>query len=72
MNAKNKEIYNKRCDPDYENSYEATLSFAKEIQQYVPNVILSVVDCIDPEEIEECRKVCEEIGATYRVRVYGS
>ena len=72
LNAKNKEIYNKRCDPDYENGYEAMLSFAKEIQQYVPNVILSVVDCIDPEEIEECRKVCEEIGATYRVRVYGS
>ena len=72
LNAKDKETYDKRCDPDYANGYEAMLSFAKEIQQYVPNVILSVVDCIDPDEIEECRKVCEEIGATYRVRIYGS
>ena len=72
LNAKDKETYGSRCLPDYENGYEAMLDFAREIQKYVPKVILSVVDCISPEEIEECRKVCEGTGATYRVRVYGS
>ena len=29
------------------------------------------VDTIPPEEIENCRKICEEeIGAVYRVREY--
>lgn len=72
LNAKDQETYDKRCDPDYENGYEAMLDFAREIQRYVPNVILSVVDCIGQEEIEACRRVCAEIGAKYRVRIFGS
>ena len=32
---------------------------------------LTVVDTIPAEEIEACRKICEEeIGAVYRVREY--
>ena len=72
LNARDRATYDRRCDPDYENGYEAMLSFAKEIQTYVPHVVLSVVDCIPAEEIEACRKVCEDIGAEYRVRVFGS
>ena len=34
-------------------------------------VMMTVVDTIPKEEIENCRKICEEeIGATYRVREY--
>ena len=72
LNAQDRETYDRRCEPDYENGYEAMLSFAKEIQTYVPHVVLSVVDCIPAEEIEACRKVCEDSGAEYRVRVFGS
>ena len=72
LNARDKQTYDKRCAPDYENGYEAMLSFAREVQRYVPRVILSVVDCIPTDEIEDCRKVCAEIGAEYRVRVFGS
>ena len=33
--------------------------------------MMTVVDNIPPEEIESCRKICEEeIGAVYRVREY--
>lgn len=71
LNAKDRETYLRRCAPEYETGYEAMLSFAREIQKYVPRVVLSVVDCIPPEEIEACRKVCEDIGAEYRVRIYG-
>ena len=72
LNAKDAATYEQRCAPDYSGSYEAMLSFAREIRKYVPRVILSVVDCIGPEEIEACRKVCAETGAEYRVRVFGS
>ena len=50
---------------------EAMKSFAKEVQKYVPKVMMTVVDTIPAEEIENCRKICEdEIGAVYRVREY--
>ena len=46
-------------------------SFARELRQYVPTVMMTVVDTIPKEEIESCRKICEEeIGAVYRVREY--
>lgn len=72
LNARDKETYDRRCAPKYENGYEAMLAFARDIRQYVPRVILSVVDCIPPEEIEDCRRICADIGAEYRVRVYGT
>ena len=72
LNAKDKETYDLRCVPDYENGFDAMLDFARRVQKYVPRVVMSVVDCIGEEEIEACRKVCEEIGAEYRVRIYGT
>ena len=45
--------------------------FTKEVRKYVPTVMMTVVDTIPPEEIEACRRICEEeIGAVYRVREY--
>ncbi|MFI3200504.1 MAG: TIGR04100 family radical SAM protein [Eubacteriales bacterium] len=51
-------------------SFEQMLDFAKKSQQYVKEVVLSVVDVIGEEEIEKCRKICEEIQVTYRVREF--
>ena len=37
----------------------------------VPTVMMTVVDTIPKEEIEACRRICEdEVGAVYRVREY--
>ena len=72
LNARDKETYDSRCVPDYGKSYVSMKIFAKEVQKYVPRVVMSVVDCIPKDEIEDCRKVCEEIGAIFRVRAYGS
>ena len=37
----------------------------------VPNVILTVVEKVMPEEkIEQCRKICETLGVTLRVRPF--
>ena len=46
------------------------LKFAVECKKYVPNVVMTVVDCIGEEEIEACRKVCEKIGLPLRVRPF--
>ena len=49
----------------------ALVDFARRVRAYVPTVMMTVVDTIPSEEIEHCRKICEEdVGATYRVRAY--
>lgn len=72
LNAKDAATYEERCAPSFPNSFEAMLDFTRKVRNFVPRVILSVVDCIGDEEIEACRKVCEETGAEYRVRIYGT
>ena len=52
-------------------AWKSMLDFTREAVKYVPLVMMTVVDTIPKEEIENCRKICEEeIGATYRVREY--
>ncbi len=52
-------------------AYAAMLDFAQNIKNYVPNVILTVVDKVTPPaEIEQCKKICEERGLKLRVRPY--
>ena len=71
LNTDTAEKYNALCHPIYPDAYEAMKTFAKEVRQYVPQVMMTVVDTIPKEEIESCRRICEEeIGATYRVREY--
>lgn len=52
-----------------EKSFDAMIEFARECKQYVPNVVMSTVDTtISHEEEAECQKICDSIGATYRIR----
>ena len=52
-----------------EQSFDAMLDFARESVKYVPKVVMTTVDTtITKEEEEECAKICEEIGAAYRIR----
>ena len=71
LNTDTAEKYDALCHPVQKGAYEAMKAFAKEIQKYVPTVMMTVVDTIPAEEIEACRRICEdEIGAVYRVREY--
>ena len=71
LNNATAEQYNAICHPVQEGAYEAMKTFAKDVQKYVPMVMMTVVDTIPAEEIEACRRICEdEIGAVYRVREY--
>lgn len=52
-----------------EKSFEAMLSFAKECKKYVPEVVLTTVaTTLTEQEEEACRRICENVGARYRIR----
>lgn len=72
LNATNKEDYFKVVRPKFGmESYDAMLKFTKDCVQYVPNVMMTVVDVVTtPEEQELSRKICESLGATLRIRPY--
>lgn len=71
LNAENAEKYQKLCKSEFgEEAYAGLLEFARLANQHVPKVVLSVVDIMKPEEIEQCRKVAEDCGVTFRVREF--
>ena len=74
LNATNRETYYELVRPKFGmESYEAMLAYTKDCTDYVPNVVMTVVDVVTtPEEQMQCRKICESIGATLRVRPYES
>ena len=50
-------------------SFDAMLTFAKNVRQYVPSVVLTTVDTtLTKEEEANCRRICEDLGVTYRIR----
>ena len=71
LNAENAEKYQKLCKSEYgEAAYDGLLEFASLAKRYVPEVVLSVVDIMKPEEIEQCRKIAENCGVKFRVREF--
>ena len=72
LNATNKEDYFNLVRPKFGiDSYDAMLSFTKDCTEYVPEVIMTVVDVVtSKEEQEQSRNICELIGAKLRVRPY--
>lgn len=72
LNTSSKEDYLKVVRPKFgAQSYDAMLRFAKDCTANVPNVVMTVVDVVtSQEEQEQCRKICEGIGANLRVRPF--
>lgn len=70
LNTPNEEKYNEMVRSIYgDKAYRAMLDFAREAKKYVPNVVLSTVDTtLSKEEEEQCRKICEKLAVTYRIR----
>ena len=72
LNAPNAEDYNKVVRPKFGIiSYEAMKSFTKDCTNYVPNVIMTVVDVVTSKEEQNlAREICDSLGATLRIRPY--
>lgn len=71
LNASNAEEYLRLTRNKFGiKSYDAMLKFAVSCKSYVPNVVMTVVDCIGQAEIDACQAVCDKIGLTLRVRPF--
>ena len=71
LNAENAEKYQSVCMSDFgEAAYDALLEFARLAKKYVPEVVLSVVDVMSDAEIEECQRIAQECGVSFRVRAF--
>lgn len=72
LNANTAEDYNRICRPQFGiESYDAMLKFTKNCTQYVPKVVMTVVDKVTtPEEQETARKIAGSCGALLRVRPF--
>lgn len=72
LNGSTCEEYVKVTRPrDGDKAWEAMLDFTRKAAQVVPKVVMTIVNKDKtPEEIQACRAMCAELGATLRVREY--
>lgn len=71
LNASDAEKYERIVHPSFGlKSFDAMIKFTKDAQKYIPSVKMTVVDTIGEEEIEKCKKLCEENNIELRVRKY--
>lgn len=70
LNESTAEKYDRICRPAFSDAFESVKTFARACAAAGIETVLSVVDVIGPEAVEECRRiVAREIpGATLRVR----
>ncbi len=72
LNSDTAQKYDALCESEFgEAAFWGIIEFAKNAKKYVKQVIFTVVEKVtDPEEIENCRKIAEECGVSFRVREY--
>ena len=72
LNSPDKEKYEALVRSGFKGqSYDAMLDFARKCVGVIPKVIMTTVSTtISREEEEQCQKICDEIGAQYRIRVW--
>lgn len=52
-------------------SHNAMLESARNSKKYVPNVVLTTVSTtLTSDEEEQCRRICQDLGVTYRIRPF--
>ncbi len=71
LNEYDAEKYDKVSRSIYgEQAFDAMIEFTKKCIKAGIDVLLTVVDVIDNEDIIKCRHLAEELGARFRVRSY--
>lgn len=72
LNTPNKERYLELTRSKFGiESFDAMLRFAGNVKNYVKQVVLTTVSTtLSAEEEEECRRICESLGVTYRIRPF--
>ena len=73
LNTPDPEEYLKVCRPKFGfESWQAMLDFAKNCRDYVPNVVMTIVDApvTTPEIQEKCKAITDSLGVRLRIRPY--
>ena len=73
LNTPDPEEYLKMCRPKFGlESWQAMLDFAKSCREYVPNVVMTIVDepVTTPEVQEKCKAITDSLGVRLRIRPY--
>ena len=70
LNAPTKEKYQEVTRPQFLNAFEALLEFAKLSKNEFEHTQLSIVDVLPQEDIEECRKLANNLGIYLRIRKF--
>lgn len=72
LNTPNEVRYNEIVRSTFgEQSFKAMLDFARRCTKYIPHVVMTTVETtITKQEEAECKKICDSIGATYRIRSF--
>lgn len=70
LNESDAERYETLCHPQFGlKSYDAILTYIKNVRQHVPDVAVSVVSgSLSPAAIEECRQIADDLGVRFKVR----
>ena len=51
-------------------AFEAMQQFAVDCKQYVPKVMMSVVDVLEPSELEAAKALSQKLGIYLRIRTF--
>lgn len=71
LNRSTEAAYNEIVRPHVPGAFEAMQDFTRHAVAAGIRVIMTVVDNMDPAEIERCRHMCEDdLGAVFRVRQF--
>lgn len=73
LNSDNSKEYDEICKPKIENAYEAMKDFARSCKAAGIDVSMSIVtgfDNVHKINVENCRKIADEIGAKFRNREF--
>ena len=72
LNTPSADKYVEMCHPVFKkDGFYGMLEFAKNVNNYVQNTVLSVVrETLTEDELHECERIAEDIGVKLRVRTY--
>lgn len=69
LNRADEITYNQHVRPIYGNAaFNGLLEFIEKSRSYVPEITLTVLDLLAPDELVRCQKIAERLGVAFRVR----
>jgi len=69
LNAGNAEEYDAICHSVFgKEAFPAMLDFTQKCKAYVDDVQFTIVDCLPPDQINQCQKIAADLGVNLKIR----